>query len=301
MTDAAEQPRFHTVEISDPACERDGLRLVTAKSPALGRRADVTVWVPEAQEIGTLLILLHGVYGSHWVWSMKGGAHHTSARMLAAGEIAPMVIAMPSDGLGRDGSGYLKWPGAEDVERWIVEEVPALARMTAPALLPGARVAIAGLSMGGYGALRLGAKYAGRFAAISAHSAITRIEDMAAFAEEPLDEYLACAPHEELQALHWLQINRHRLPPLRFDCGTTDPLLGSNRVLHQSLEREGIPHEYAEFEGGHEWPYWQQHVAATLQHTDRHCRPQTPDGLANGKGSPAPSSLARTILLGEDR
>ncbi len=270
-------PSFRTVEISDPAFERDGLRLVTAKSPALGRRADVTVWVPQAEEIGTLLILLHGVYGSHWVWSMKGGAHRTAQRMLDAGEIAPMVIAMPSDGLGRDGSGYLNWSGdgprGDDAERWIIEEVPALARLAAPALLPESKIAIAGLSMGGYGALRLGAKYAGRFAAISSHSAITRIEDMAAFVEEPLEEYMACAPPDELQVLHWLQMHRHELPPLRFDCGTADPLIESNRALHQALDRERIPHGYAEFDGGHEWPYWQQHAAETLRHTDRHCRP----------------------------
>jgi S-formylglutathione hydrolase FrmB len=40
------------------------------------------------------------------------------------------------------------------------------------------KVAIAGLSMGGYGALRLGAKYAPNFSAISAHSAITELQDM---------------------------------------------------------------------------------------------------------------------------
>lgn len=263
---------FHTVELSDPAFESDGLRVATVKSRALGRRADASFWVPTADRIGTLLILLHGVWGSHWVWSQKGAAHRTAQRMLDAGEIAPLVLAMPSDGLGRDGSGYLTWPEDCDVERWIVEEVPALARLAAPALQPDASIAIAGLSMGGYGALRLGAKYPTRFSAIAAHSAITGVDDLLSFVEEPLPEYLACAPREELDAVYWMRRNRAQLAPLRFDCGVNDALISSNRALHHELLREGIAHTWIEHAGGHEWPYWQQHFADTLRHVHLHCQ-----------------------------
>jgi putative tributyrin esterase len=255
---------FRTVELSDPIYEQDGLRLATVKSPALRRRADVSFWVPRAQEVDTLLILLHGVYGSHWVWSMKAGVHRTAQALLDAGEVAPMVIAMPSDGLARDGSAYLKHPNAEDVESWIMEEVPIIARLAAPALRADARIAIAGLSMGGYGALLLGSKYAERFCAISAHSAITDIGEMAHFVEEPMSEYRA-ALHEELSPIYWIKRNRDRLPPMRFDCGTADPLLSGNRILHASLEKENIPHIYQEFDGGHAWSYWRTHVASTLR------------------------------------
>ena len=55
-----------------------------------------------------LVMLLHGVYGSHWAWSRKGGAHHTAARLIEQGQIPPMVLAMPSDGLWGDGSGYIQ-------------------------------------------------------------------------------------------------------------------------------------------------------------------------------------------------
>jgi len=256
---------FHTIQLSDPAFEQEGLRFVTVKSRALRRRGDVCVWAPEASEISTLLILLHGVYGSHWAWPMAGGVHRTAQCMLKAEEIAPMVIAMPSDGLGRDGSGYLTHPLSEDVERWIVDEVPAIARIAAPALRTDARVAIGGLSMGGYGAIRLGAKYADRFSSISAHSAITNIEEMSEFVEEPLQGYLACARMEELSTLYWLRRRREHLPKLRFDCGVSDPLIEGNRSLDRALTAEGIEHVYEEFAGGHEWSYWGEHVARTLR------------------------------------
>lgn len=261
---------FHTVELSDPAYEYEDLRLATVKSRALGRRADVSVWVPPVQQIGKLLILLHGVYGSHWVWSQKAGVHRTARRMLLAGEIEPMVIVMPGDGLGSDSSGYLPHPDAEDAERWIVDEVPAVARLAAPALRADAEIAIAGLSMGGYGALRLGAKYAERFSAISAHSAITDISEFPHFVEEPLSGYLRCGPRETLSAVYWLQKHRGRLPKLRFDCGVDDCLIEGNRALHLALQAEGIPHTYEEFAGGHGWLYWQKHVARTLRFASEH-------------------------------
>lgn len=273
MTDLLQ--RFHTIELSDPAFERDGLRCAMVKSAALRRRGDVSLWIPQAPAIGTLLILLHGVYGSHWSWAFKAGAHLIAQRMIASGEIEPLVIAMPSDGLGRDGSGYLRWPEpGPDVERWIVEEVPAIARHAAPALVPEARIAIAGLSMGGFGALRLGAKYPDRFCAIAAHSAITDVDELASFVEEPLSDYLACAPRDELSALYWMRKNKAALPPLQFDCGLDDPLLESNCRLADALNAEGIPHRFSMHPGGHDWPYWQHHFADTLRHVDRQSNPQ---------------------------
>lgn len=265
MTDAvASLAAFHTLELSDPALEQEGLRMATVKSRALGRRADVSLWVPRVDNVDTLLILLHGVYGSHWVWPLKAGAHRIAQKLLQAGRVRPMVLAMPSDGLARDGSAYLHHPHAEDAERWILEEVPAIAQLAAPALKRIPRMAIAGLSMGGYGALRLGAKYPDRFCAISAHSAITDIAEMGLFTEEPVSEYAAAGSPDDLSPLRLLLHNRDRLPPVRFDCGTDDPLLKGNRRLHAELEQAAIPHLYQEFHGGHTWSYWQEHLADTL-------------------------------------
>ena len=256
---------FRTVELSDRAFEHEGLRLATVKSAALGRRADCCFWAPaNAERIDTLLILLHGVYGSAWSWALKAGVHRTAQVMVDRGEMRPLAIAMPSDTLHGDGSGYLS-SAHSDIERWIVDEVPALAQLAVPALHTAPRLSIAGLSMGGYGALRLGAKYANRFTAISAHSAITDIAEMASFVEEPLETFTATAPLHELSPFYWLLQHCAELPPLRFDCGTADCLIEGNRTLHRALLAANIPHVYEEFTGGHEWPYWAEHVAATLR------------------------------------
>ncbi len=265
-SDSDRKVTFRTVEVSDPRWEQDGLRHVTVKSAALAQRADMSVYVcPGAAEKAAgvpLVILLHGVYGSHWAWALKGGAHRTAARLVAEGLIPPMVLAMPSDGLWGDGSGYLPHR-TQDFERWIVEEVPVAAGYAAPCLDADSPVLIAGLSMGGFGALRLAGKYPGRFRAASAHSAATHFDQLCSVTEEPPAAFTTL--EEDRSVLDTLLRNRAKLPPFRFDCGTEDWLLEPNRALHSGLEGSGIPHVYEEFPGAHEWSYWERHLEDTLR------------------------------------
>lgn len=268
--------RFRTIEVSDPRFEHEGLREVTFKSPALGGRADVTLYMhPTAAGAGArdvpVVILLHGVYGSHWAWARKGGAHRTAARLMEGGVIPPFVLAMPSDGLWGDGSGYVRHSGtagsgdpSRDFERYVVDEVPACVAGVVPSVSASSPLFIGGLSMGGFGALRLGAKHPRRFRGVSGHSSITHFSQMSRFVEEPLAAY-GPPPEEEQCVLHWMTANRATLPPVRFDCGTDDPLIEDNRRLHRDLDALGIPHRYEEFAGGHEWPYWELHLEDSLR------------------------------------
>ncbi len=250
------------LEISDPRFESDGVRVLTVASDALGGRGDISLYVPD--EVGPevpVVLLLHGAHSSHWAWFGRGGAHRTARRLAAAGMIRPMVLACPSDGLWRASSGYLDGP-AGGFETWIVRDVVASVRGLLGLGPETSPLFIAGLSMGGYGALRLGAKHAGLFAGISAHSSVTRAEDVAAFLDEAADP--AVLPREELDVLGWMERRRAGLPPVRFDCGTGDHLLAANRRLHGALDAAGIAHTYVEFEGGHTWAYWAAHVEESL-------------------------------------
>ncbi|HYH55921.1 MAG TPA: alpha/beta hydrolase-fold protein, partial [Anseongella sp.] len=121
----------------------------------------------------------------------------------------------------------------------------------------------AGLSMGGFGALRIGARYGQRFSGISAHSSITSLDQMQLFAEEALHHYRQESRAGE-DVFATIRQYREHLPPLRFDCGTSDRLIGHNRTLHRQLAGQGIAHEYEEFPGGHEWSYWEEHVRRSL-------------------------------------
>src|SRR6185312_6489390 len=90
---------FASLELSDLRFERDGLRVITGGSRALGRRADICYL---ATPVGTsratlpLLILPHGAGGSAWSWPLNGAAPLTAAGLVEAEEIAPVALAMPS-------------------------------------------------------------------------------------------------------------------------------------------------------------------------------------------------------------
>ncbi len=261
---------FRTIELSDPTYESDGLRFLTVKTAHLQGRGDICVFVPKVKhhvEDLPIYILLHGVYGSAWSWALQGGAHHMAQQLMATGEIKPAIIAMPSDGLWGDGSGY-QAHHQKRFDLWIVDDVPLAIRESIPQARQSSSLAIGGLSMGGFGALKLGAHYGEKFNAISAHSSITDLRQMPLFVEESMDEY---AIDSELASVY-SAIHAHRttLPSLRFDCGMEDELLEPNRQLHQKLLSHQIAHTYDEFPGGHEWAYWQKHVEKTLRFFDGH-------------------------------
>jgi len=256
---------FRTTELSDPQFESDNLRFITVKTTNLKGRGDICLFVPQVKHVADLpiVILLHGVYGSAWVWSQKGGVHRTAFQMIQTGEIPPMVIAMPSDGLWGDGSGYVQHNGY-NFEKWIVEDVPNAVRHNITAVSEKSPLFIGGLSMGGFGALRLGTKYAHLFNAVSGHSSITDLKQMNLFVEEPLDNYLQ-EDTAENSVWRTIESQSSELPAIRFDCGKDDELINANRTLHEQLVNAKIAHTYEEFSGAHEWTYWQEHVKKTLR------------------------------------
>lgn len=255
---------FRTTEISYPKFESDNLRFITVKTNNLKGRGDICVFVPPIPNVENLplVILLHGVYGSAWVWSQKAGVHRSAWEMMQNKEIPLMVIAMPSDGLWGDGSGYLAH-NQKDFEKWIVEDVPNAVIENIPSVSKTSDVFISGLSMGGFGALRLGIKYAENFKGISAHSSITDIAQMPLFVEESTENYEQ-EDIRENSVLGVLQKYGKTIPKLRFDCGKEDDLITYNRELHDALNRAEIEHVYQEFPGDHDWSYWEEHVKKSL-------------------------------------
>lgn len=218
--------------------------------------------MPHHQHV-PVVILLHGVYGSAWAWAYKAGVHIQAAEMIKRQEIPPMIIAMPSDGLWGDGSAYLPHSGY-DFEKWIAEEVVTAVVETFPGASAASPLFIAGLSMGGLGALRIGAKYGSRFKGVSGHSSMTSLAQMKLFVEENLEIYRQQDQVDEEVFLTMQQYREH-LPPIRFDCGTSDQLIAYNRELHRQLEQQGIAHVYEEYAGGHEWDYWKKHIGESLR------------------------------------
>jgi S-formylglutathione hydrolase FrmB len=118
--------------------------------------------------------------------------------------------------------------------------------------------AAGGLSMGGYGAMRLGLRHPDKFSSIWAHSAAFVIGDHVDAVG--LGDIEDASLHDLAPKLK----GRTDLPAISFDCGVDDDLIESNRDFHDLLNDLGIEHHYAEHPGGHTWEYWDEHIREAL-------------------------------------
>jgi hypothetical protein len=169
------------LELSDPRFETDGTRLLTVDGPALGGRGGVSLPVPggidPAQPL-PVVIILHGVYRSHWNWFANGGT--------PLGPTARRRRCDPAHGLGlpvrRPVAGrllYLDHAGGA-FETWIKRDVVGAIRQLLGRPPDTSPLVLAGLSMGGYGDLRLGAIHVDAVAGISGHSSVTTLRSTSA-------------------------------------------------------------------------------------------------------------------------
>ncbi len=140
---------------------------------------------------------------------------------------------------------------------------------------------IAGISMGGYGALRLGLLFPQMFAAVSANSPaliakLPHIEMATPGESNILARMLGSAFGVPFDRAFWDRNNpftivRERPRPvglkIYFDCGTEDSY-GFNvgaQAFHELLVSRRIPHEFHLYPGAHDWTYFAQHFPASLE------------------------------------
>src|SRR3546814_3852062 len=135
-------------------------------------------------------------------------------------------------------------------------------RAACPACGPASPLAVIGLSMGGFAALRLAGKYPERFVGAAAHSAAIDAADLDPLVEGSRQDW-STAP-VDCSAMTALCEASSALPPIHVECGVDDPYLDRNRALHDALDKAGIMHDYAERPGGHDWPYWRANLDASL-------------------------------------
>lgn len=234
------------------------------KSLALQRSVPYTVFTPDRDIVGpgpyAVLLQLHGYWDDHRSWSLKSRLWEHTERM-------PLVVVMPN---GENGFYYNHYPPLM-YEDMIVKDLWDHVRGTLP--VREGPWAIGGLSMGGYGTLRLGLKHPDKFCSVWAHSSFIPGEDFGdpswAWNRADFSAKLRKGYRTDLSVQHWArQLPAGRRPRLAFDCGTEDFLIEHNRSFHAYLDEIGFEHTYAEHPGGHTWEYWDTHVHAALA---QHC------------------------------
>ena len=130
--------------------------------------------------------------------------------------------------------------------------------------------AIGGLSMGGYGAIKLGLKHHELFGSVNSHSGTIgfvrrdpkEVDELSPEFSTIFGEKAKGGTEDPFAQVE--RIDHGRLPALRIDCGTDDFLIEENRSFHKHLDTLRIAHEYQEFPGGHDWSYWDDHVQQAI-------------------------------------
>ena len=206
-----------------------------------------------------VLYLLHGWGGHYDSWLT-----HSSLRQYAAEQ--QLIVVTPEGGEG----WYTDAPGGEPYEshllRELVPDVDARFRTIAHRRGRG----VAGYSMGGYGALKLGFKHPELFAfagstsgALDAASRSDNESLMRVFGEAGG----AARVENDLPRLarEFPDERRGALPFLYLDCGLRDEWFAANRDFAATLAVRGIAHDYRQRPGGHFWPYWDAQTREILR------------------------------------
>lgn len=229
-------------------------------SSVLGKQTALYAIVPnQGKGPFPVFYLLHGLSDDHTIWLRR-------TRIESYVEGLPLIVVMP-DGYRGFYADHVEGPA---YGRQMIEDVIGFVERTLPAVGKRSGRCVGGLSMGGYGALRLALAHPDLFVSANSHSgalypARSRMrENNVEFARIFGTGRPRTAHHLEALALK-IRRSRGSLPKLRFDCGTEDFLLQQNRTFHAFLQKLKIEHEYAEFPGSHEWGYWDLHVREALR------------------------------------
>jgi putative tributyrin esterase len=232
-------------------------------SKALQKATAATILLPEGAASGPfpVLYLLHGLSDDHTAW-----ARWTSIERYVRN--LPLIVVMPDSGRGFYSDAEQGFAYETAIVRDLIGYIDTMFH-TKPTREGRA---LAGLSMGGYGAAKLALKFPEMFCgAVSlsgamgfAHRAFVLPSDQPWHHEfaRVVGENPVGGPND-LYALASGLAPEQR-PALGIDCGTEDFLLEDNRAFHAYLTEIGYPHEYVENPGAHEWSYWDKHIQEAI-------------------------------------
>jgi S-formylglutathione hydrolase FrmB len=239
-----------------------------------------------------VLYLLHGLTGHYSNWLEK-------TRLADYARNYELIIVMPegNDSWYTDSATVAR----DKYETYLLAEIIPDVERRYRALATRDGRAIAGLSMGGYGALKFGVKHPELFAFAGSLSgaldaASRREADLkdrksawgtlvSVFGPENDPTHAANDLNKLFRALPAADISA--MPFIYLDCGTEDALLSRSRDLAALLVEKKIPHEYRQLPGGHSWTYWDAQVQEILRVATRKLSLPPPQKL-----SAAPEGLS---------
>lgn len=215
------------------------------------------------------LYLLHGILGNYTDW-ISG----TNIQRWA--EEKNLAVVMPSG----DNMFYLDHNATNNLYgEYVGNDLVETTRKLFPLSRRREDTFIAGLSMGGYGAIRNGLKYHDTFSHIAGLSSAVLTDDYdtktddgvfffesRAYAEAVFGDLKSVKESDKNPA--WLAAQLHKqgvsLPKMYLACGTEDSLLWASQKLHHQMLAVGADITYEEGPGGHDWTFWNEYIRKVI-------------------------------------
>lgn len=222
--------------------------------PVDGKEVDLTV----PQRPLPALYLLHGLYGSENDWFQN-------TRVALWARQRGLAVFCPAG----ENSFYTNQEGAAYL-RFLGEDLPAFTRRMFPLSHRREDTMIAGLSMGGFGALNTALSYPQTFGKVAALSAALRPWTRMNREDGDRSHSPGCARRlfgsdtEDWDTLTLVRRCAGQMPEMWFSCGAQDALLEENRRLVRELEDCGVAAPLYEPQGDHNWDFWDREILHAL-------------------------------------
>ena len=210
------------------------------------------------------LYLLHGMSDDHTIWQRR-----TSIERYVADK--GIAVVMPCCHL----AWYTDMYRGQKYWTYIAEELPAICRQFFPNMSDRREDTwAAGLSMGGYGALKLGLNASDTFSKVVALSGGLDVDAIVKGHMLSTDTYwenvfgpadkVAGSENDLFASAERLKASGKALPDVYMWCGTEDFLYDQNVRMRDHLNKLGYNLTYTESPGDHQWKYWDEHIQKGL-------------------------------------
>lgn len=204
------------------------------------------------------LYLLHGLLGNYTDW-----VSYTRIRKWA--EEKNLAVVMPSGDNAFYFNSRTPW---NDYGTYIGEELVEVTRRMFPLSDKREDTFIAGLSMGGFGALRNGIVYSETFSHVAGLSGALHIfEDTSEEANNGLFDNKEAAAKTDKNpwvAVEEMISEKRSIPKFYMACGTKDELMPASVAFRDFLKSKDIEVTWDEEEYGHEWDFWDSQIKKVL-------------------------------------
>lgn len=260
-------------------------------SKELKMHTRVNMIVPDGERIGEtplserkVLWLLHGLSDDSTAWLRFSNVERY---VMETG----MVVVMPS----ADRSMYCDNVNGQNYFTYVAEELPSYLHLLCGLSRKKEDNFIAGLSMGGMGAMKIALAYPERYAVVGSFSGVLDLRPLAANLSERrkkefpfMLEAYGDLEHSPLNPSALLDKEKDENLRIYIACGKQDDLYIANCLFEERAEKLGIKTTCIFEDGTHEWGFWDRHIQKFIDFIygvtcDEHGNDQTPGGKENGQ------------------